>query len=454
MKEKVFKYLAKISDDRFYPPNILQKETGEEIVYKGWRKRVAEVLNKDIADNFNLYIHIPYCQTYCRFCRFSIKVTNSKKELGEYLELLKRETKRLSPIFKKIEFKTIYLGGGTPTIFSTRQLGDLFKTLEDNFNVGKTVQRIIEATPLTLSKDKLELLRKYNFDRLTIGIQTVDQKLVKKINRDGQTKKAVEEVVLEARKKGIRSINMDLLGGLPEQTVESFLDSLKFILKLKPEALHIYSYKEEDAIPFCRMGVRVTEKEKNSRKEMFFLADKLIRETGYRSYRNEPYLLSPWAANMQWQAVQAGGSLLGIGAGAESYIPNNFYYENPILKEYSARNNFKRAVAISKEETMANYALNNIRTGVERKRFSKVFRSDFDKIFGKEIAYLKKRGKISDDGEAVKFNAKNNHDFRVYSKIFFSDKNIKKIEEATKKREAISKRKIFNNKLIGSPAES
>ncbi len=220
---------------------------------------------------------------------------------------------------------------------------------------------------------------------------------------------------------------------------------------MKPEALHIYSYKEEGVVPFCRKGIRVSSEEKRKRKKMFSSADKLIREAGYQSYRNEPYLLSPWAANMQWQSVQAGNSLLGIGAGAESYIPNNFYYENPILNDYITQKNYKRAVPINKKETMTNYVLNNIRTGIKRKRFLQFFHSNFDKAFGKEIFYLKKMGKIFDNGETVKFNAKNNYDFRVYSKIFFSKKIIKKL--LIKRKELSSQKKIFDNKLIGSPAE-
>lgn len=434
-KENLFKYLAKHFDSMDYPPILIWKNIKREFIKEGWRKRVKEIL-KGTVDYPGLYIHIPYCQTKCFFCKFKTRTSNSKRVLNEYLGCLKREIEEFSPLFKGVPFKTLYLAGGTPTIFSASQLDILFKILKKNFNLKETFQKLIEATPATLSLEKLKILKKHGINRITIGVQVLNKKLLNLINRKNQTKEMVRDVFSKAQKIGIEIINIDLVAGLPGQTTKSFLEDLDFILQMKPDALHLYSYEEESLVVFYRIGKRIKKEDRIRRNKMIELADKKIKKYGYRHYRNEPYLLSSQAANYQFQfRYFSNSSLLGLGAEALSYIPNHYAYENSKLEEYlgcrvkQTLPPYLNGYPITKMDTQLNYVLNNIRAGLNKKRFSQIYGLNFDKIFQKEISFLRKIKRLEENNGIIKLIAKNDFEFRTYSKFFFSQKMIKKLEK-------------------------
>jgi len=447
-KENFFKYLAKNFDSMDYPPIILWKKKKREDIKEGWRKRVKEI-SAGAVDYPGLYIHIPYCQTKCFFCKFRTRVSNSAKIIGQYLKCLKEEIDEFSPIFKKISFKTLYLAGGTPTLFSASQLGEILNTLERKFNLKETYQRLIESTPATISQEKLEILKKHRFNRLTIGVQAVDEKVLGMINRRNQTKDMVRRVFYMAKSAGIEIINLDLVAGLPGQTTHSFLGDLDFILELKPDAFHLYSYEEEDQVIFYKIGKKIKEKDRIRRDRMLKLADSKIKRYGYRHYRNEPYLLSWRAANFQFQfRYFANGSLLGLGAGALSYIPGHYAYHNSWLDDYLSYRLKKKfppcldAYRLNKKECRINYVINNIRTGVDKKKYLDLFGIDFDREFRKEIESLKKLNRLQEGNDKVRLIAKDNLESRAYSKFFYSSKVVRGIEKNLNQR---NERNRFKN---------
>lgn len=437
-KEKLFKYLAKHFDSMYYPPIMIWRKIKRELIKEGWRRRTEEI-SEGTIDYPSLYIHIPYCQTKCFFCKFITRVGNFQGVLARYLKCLKEEIEEFSPIFKKIPFKTLYLAGGTPTIFSASQLDTLFNILEKRFNLKETFQRLIESTPATLSEEKLKILKKHGINRLTIGIQVLNKELLSLINRKNQTEEMVKESFFRARELGIEIINLDLVAGLPGQTNEIFLKDLDFVLGLRPDALHIYPYEEEESVIFYKMGKRLKANDRIKRDEMFRLADTEIRKHGYQPYRNEPYLLSWQASNFYFQFRDLyNSSILGLGAMAESYIPYRYVYQNSGLDEYL---NFRlkkyfslylNGYPLNKNETLINYIINNIRAGLDKKKFFKLFNLDFDKAFYRELESLRKLKRLEEDKEGIKLVAKNDFEFRTYSKFFFSPRIIKELREDVK----------------------
>jgi oxygen-independent coproporphyrinogen-3 oxidase len=433
-KEKLFRYVAQKYDSMDYPPNRIWGKIRKEAIRDAWKERVKEIASGAV-DFPGLYIHVPYCQTKCFFCKFKTRVANSEKILQEYLKCLEADIDYFSPIFKKVEFKTVYLAGGTPTIFSVKQLDRIFKYLTQKFNLAHTLQRQIEATPATLNFDKLKILKKYNFNRLTIGVQSLDDKVLALMNRRNQNYALVRNIYDQARKIGIEIINLDLVVGLPKQSINSFVKDLRRILSLRPDAIHIYPYEEEDQVIFYRMGKLMACSDRERRDKMVELADNGIKKAGYEPYRNEPYLLSPKAANFQFQfRYLFNGSLLGLGAGALSYIPGQYSYQNHGLDEYLCNcieeNNerYFLGVALDNSETRINYVINNIRAGVDKARFLSIFKIDFSVLFRKELDSLRKIGRLSEDGNKVKLIANNDFEFRAYSKFFYSNKVINELK--------------------------
>jgi len=436
-KESFFKKISHL-DSRYYPHiSIWDKDIKERELKKNWRKRIKETLKGD--KNWpGLYVHIPFCLTKCFFCQFVTRIVSSSSDLCQYLECLKKEIDFFSPLFKNVRFSTLYLAGGTPTILSSSQLDWLFSLLEKKFNLENTIQRIIESTPSTLDEEKLEIIKKHKFNRLTIGIQTTDRRLLKKVNRPFQTKNMIKKIFKISRKIGIKILNIDLLIGMPYQTRKSFFSTLKFIISLKPEAIHIFPYKDENETIFKKIGVVLKEKNIIERKKTFEAAEKILRRVGYKSFKHEPFLLTPMASNLQLQFCYKPESLLGLGSGALSYIPYHLAYINSSLSEYmkiKERPIIRKGYFIDKEETIRYYVIEHIREGLDLKKFENIFLIKFSDIFKKEIKELKKVNRLEIKNGIVKLKVKNDYeakddvDFRTYSRFFYSQKVIEKLKK-------------------------
>lgn len=437
-KEKFFISLAKDFEVMDYPPVTVWRMIKRECIREGWRKRVKEILRGE-KDYPGLYFHIPYCRSKCFYCRYISRICTSPRTVSPYLRCLRQEIEDFAPLFKRVSFKTLYLAGGTPTILSPHQLNDLFSFLEKKFNLRETYQRIIESTPFELSAEKLKVLKKFRFDRLTIGIQTADSKLTKLTNRRIQSRKIIKEAFIRAKSAGIKYINSDLIVGFPGQGTSSFLKDVDFLLGLRPSAIHLYPYRENEHVIFYKMGKRISEEDKKRAEAMLVLADRKIKSCGYRQYRNEPYLLTPEAANFQMQFRYLNSSLLGFGAGALSYIPNQYAYHNPVLDDYLSsclKEKFPRFLEgyrLSKKAGMINYVMNNIRPGIDKKMYFNLFGSEFDSDFREEVESLRRLNRLEESGGKVKLIANSNFEYKVYSKFFYSPKVIKEIQNHLKK---------------------
>ncbi len=439
LKEKE-SFLKKISefDSRYYPHvSIWNENISESRLKKEWRARVKEILKGD-KDFPGLYLHIPYCQTKCYFCQFLTRATNSTAEVNRYLKLLEKEINFFSPLFKDISFSTLYLAGGTPTILSASQLDFLFNLLEKKFDLENTFQRIIESTPSTLDEEKIKVIKKYRFNRLTIGIQTADRKLLKKVNRPFQTKNMIKKIFKIARKEKIEILNVDLILGMPFQSSKSFFESLEFVISLMPEAIHIFPYKDERETLFKRWGIVLKDKDIITRKRDYEIAEKLLKKAGYKNFKHEPFLLTPKAANFQLQFCYELSSLLGLGANALSYIPYHLAYTNPSLDDYEKMGKgvmVRKGYFIDKEETIRYYVLEHIRGGIKINDFEKRFGVNFRSFFSEEIKELRKVNRLEIKNGVIRikakgdYEAKDDSDFRTYSRFFYSQKVIDELKK-------------------------
>ena len=439
LKEKLFFYLARNFDSMDYPPIILWKDIKRKSVIEAWRRRAARIV-KGAVDYPGLYVHIPYCQTKCFFCKFRVRVGNAPGILNQYLKCLKGEIEEFSKPLKGVFFKTLYLAGGTPSILSASQLDELYCLLEKKYNVSETSQRLIEATPATLSAEKIKVLKKHKVNRLTIGIQSMDKHLLARINRNNQTAAMIRDSYKNARRAGIDIINVDLVAGIPGQSIESFSRDVDLVLGLRPDAVHIFAYEEEDLVIFYKMGERMTGPDRVKRDEMMALADVKIRKDGYHSYKGESYLLSPQAANFQLQLrYLANGTLLGLGAEALSYIPGYYAYENSKLEQYLRLRSkgeappYLNGYPLNMVETRTNYIINNIRDGLDKAMFRRLYGVDFDKTYQKEIGALRQLGRLEEKNVRVRLAVKSDLEFRAYSKFFFSPAVINELKDKATK---------------------
>ncbi len=229
--EEYFKTTLKVSDKKLE-------------LCKSCLKGEDEITSLSRPDSVSLYISIPFCPTRCSYCSFvSHSVEQAKKLIPQYTELLCREIEVTAEKVKrnKLRLETIYIGGGTPTSLSAVQLKTVMDTVKSSFDLSNLREYTVEAgRPDTITEDKLKAILEGGATRISINPQTMNDSVLETIGRKHTAKQTVDAFKL-ARDTGFNNINMDLIAGLPDDTLESFKNTLNEILKLSPESVTVHS---------------------------------------------------------------------------------------------------------------------------------------------------------------------------------------------------------------------
>lgn len=251
-------------------------------------KMEERIIKTATGDSFSLYISIPYCPTRCSYCSFvshSISNEKAKDLIPQYVEFLCEELKVTAKIAKQngLYLKSIYWGGGTPTTLTSEQLDKILTVIEENFDLSNCIEYTVEAgRPDTITKEKLDTLKKHNVNRISINPQTFKNSVLKEIGRCHTAEETVEKYNL-AREIGFNAINMDLIVGLPTDTIEGFKYSLEQAIALNPENITVHT------LSLKRSSTIVTEDEKGNldatiTSDMVEYAITRLTENGYKPY--------------------------------------------------------------------------------------------------------------------------------------------------------------------------
>ncbi|MFV9614718.1 MAG: oxygen-independent coproporphyrinogen III oxidase [Gammaproteobacteria bacterium] len=201
--------------------------------------------NEDpIPSPLSLYLHIPFCDTICYYCGCSKVITKDKSKAAHYIDLLKQEIKLQGALFAKDRVVTqIHWGGGTPTFLSDKEIYEIIDCIRDNFNVpaDNEVEFGIEVDPRTVDQQRLKNLNNLGFNRISFGVQDFDSSVQKAVNRV-QSNEQIKQHIDDSRKLHYQSINIDLMYGLPGQSVHSFSQTLDTTIELSPDRIAIYNY--------------------------------------------------------------------------------------------------------------------------------------------------------------------------------------------------------------------
>ena len=251
-------------------------------------KMEERIIKTATGDSFSLYISIPYCPTRCSYCSFvshSISNEKAKDLIPQYVEFLCEELKVTAKIAKQngLYLKSIYWGGGTPTTLTSEQLDKILTVIEDEFDLSGCIEYTVEAgRPDTITKEKLDTLKKHNVNRISINPQTFNNSVLEEIGRCHTAEETVEKYNL-ARETGFNVINMDLIAGLPTDTIEGFKYSLEQAIALNPENITVHT------LSLKRSSTIVTEDEKGNldatiTSDMVEYAITRLTENGYKPY--------------------------------------------------------------------------------------------------------------------------------------------------------------------------
>ncbi|MEW5320675.1 radical SAM family heme chaperone HemW [Geobacillus thermoleovorans] len=265
------------------------------------------------------YFHIPFCAHICHYCDFN-KVFAAGQPIDDYLRAMDKEMAWTAAEFGS-QLKTLFIGGGTPTVLEPAQLGCLLASIHRHFQFDpQTAEFTVEANPDGLTKEKLAILRDAGVNRLSLGVQTFDDQLLQTIGRTHRRGDVIRAVAL-AREVGFQNISIDLMYGLPEQTLEQFTADLEAAFSLHVPHLSAYSLILEPRTIFYnewRKGrLRLPSEEMEA--EMYEAAMEQMAAAGYRQYEISNYALPGFESRHNltyWNNEE----YYGIGAGAHSYI--------------------------------------------------------------------------------------------------------------------------------------
>ena len=276
-----------------------------------------------------LYIHIPFCEMRCGFCNLFTTVTHNEDFVTQYVNTLEKQAKHVKAALGKTSFARLAIGGGTPTRLPIHHLETVLNVAEDT--MGADLQQIpisVEMSPETATKDKLELLRSRGVTRASIGVQSFVESEVAAINRR-QTTAEVEAALTRMRSAGFPIINIDLIYGLPGQTVETWLRSIRDALRFEPEEIFLYPLYVR---PLTGLGT--SDKEWDDirlncyRQGRDFLLSQGYSQTSMRMFQkiSTPSTPSTPSSPSPIYCCQADG-MVGIGCGARSYT-DGLHYSN------------------------------------------------------------------------------------------------------------------------------
>lgn len=265
-----------------------------------------------------IYVHIPFCKSKCEYCDFySLGGSRDRRTTDQYLQALAdhiRETGRLAPDYT---VDTVYFGGGTPSFFGAENLEKILDELQKRFHFGADPEITLEANPDSAQDiSALRQLHDAGFDRLSLGMQSADDAELRRIGRvhtHAQTVRAVEN----ARAAGFDNLSLDLIYGLPEQTMTRWQANLDAALALAPEHLSCYGLKVEEGTPLFARRERFTLLDDDTQADMYLSAVGLLARQGYEQYEISNFC-RPGRASRHNSRYWALSEYLGFGPGAHS----------------------------------------------------------------------------------------------------------------------------------------
>ena len=230
-----------------------------------------------------IYIHVPFCRSKCQYCDFYSVTTKELSLLDSYRKAICEHIREAGGQAPDYLVDTIYFGGGTPSFFGAEGMAAILTAIRKSFDVSPSAEITFEANPDSVSKHLLRRLRSEGFNRVSLGIQCDDDEILEKIGRPHNYQQAVDAVQL-IRKKGFRNISVDLMYGLPGQSLEAWLQTLENVLKLRPEHISCYGLKVEEGTPLYEVQEYANLADDDTQADMYLGAIEILRDHGYRQY--------------------------------------------------------------------------------------------------------------------------------------------------------------------------
>ena len=267
----------------------------------------------------SLYVHIPFCVVKCKYCDFLSFDGESYGTMLRYVDCLCQEIKMYAPIVADYGVRSIFIGGGTPSLLDESLITNIMAFIRRYFHVEKNAEVTIEANPGTLRHQKLNGYKAAGINRISIGLQSCDDDMLKKLGRIHNFDQFVASYNA-ARRAGFQNINIDIMSGLPGQTIHTYVDTLSRVIEFEPEHISAYSLSIEEGTPFAKDPQILSELPPEMvDRRMYEITKQLLAAHGYDRYEFSNYAKPGYECKHN-MVYWTGGEYIGFGIGASSYF--------------------------------------------------------------------------------------------------------------------------------------
>lgn len=357
-----------------------------------------------------LYIHIPFCKQKCLYCDFP-SYSHKEEFMDKYIEALNKEILEKT---KKYKIESLFIGGGTPSYLNNKNLKSLLNTI-NKLDFIENAEKTIECNPGTINKEKLEIILNGGINRISFGLQSANNEILKKIGRIHTYEEFKENYIL-ARKIGFKNINIDMMFGLPNQNLNIWLESLKEVVELNPDHISSYSLIIEEKTPFYSLynkDLLDLPSEEEERK-MYEMGRDFLESKGYHQYEISNYAKDNkecFHNKIYWECKE----YIGVGVSSSSYIDGKRIKNIDNIKEYIKNINENNSVIDeelenTEKDKIEEFMFMGLRMikGIEEKEFEIRFKKKVDELYK----------------EVIKKHIKNGLLIRENGRIFLSKKGI------------------------------
>jgi len=373
--------------------------------------------------NIGLYIHIPFCMQKCKYCDFK-SYTGKEDLIDNYIKWVKYELEQvgeanrqdyINKLDKLVNISTIYIGGGTPSYIDSEHIVEIINTIKDNYSLIEKPEVTIEVNPGTVTEKKLQDYIECGINRISIGLQSSNKNLLKQLGRI-HTYEEFENTFNLARKVGFENINVDLMLGIPNQTLQDISNSLDKVIKLNPEHISVYSLILEEGTPLYEdvENKKLNLIEDEVERKMYWKVKNTLEKNGYIHYEisnfSKPNFESKHNLNC-WEQEE----YIGIGVAAHSYT-NNVRYSNvdtidEYIKNYETQNDVDNIIFHEKQDKnskMKEYMLLGLRkiNGIKIQEFKNNFGANPIYLYHTELKKLIDKGLLIIDGDEIRLTNK------------------------------------------------
>lgn len=273
--------------------------------------------NKHLA---GIYVHIPFCMQKCAYCDFYSIVTNSPQIREEYTASIVKELQMLAPLYKERSFVSIYLGGGTPSLLSAHQVERIVNEIVRSYQITKDIEISMEANPATLSLLQLQELKQAGINRISLGVQSFNKSELNTLGRVHDVNQVWKTIDM-FKKAGIDNFNLDLIYGIPGQSMDSWMKSLQMAVKSEAKHISAYLLQLESHTPLAKRISRgeLAMLDEDLEAEMYYIMLEYLKEEGLKQYEISNFARAGYECRhniLYWKARE----YLGIGAGAVSFM--------------------------------------------------------------------------------------------------------------------------------------